>query len=129
MTWLALGALTGLLCLGAMLVAAGAVDLASGRYPTAVRTGGGLGWGRLRNGVVTWQAVYQTPDEMAAVLEWYSQRLSLPHSTTGQTDGSGCRMISVTALVYRLERTLAIVVCPRPPGTQVVVNQAARVLR
>lgn len=106
------------------------VGVALSRYPGSVRAADdGLSLEQVRQGVITRQAVYQTDDDFADVKDWYAERMHLAPASTLGPDSSGCAMMSQAELFYRFEHTLAVVLCARPHGTQVVVNEKLALVR
>jgi hypothetical protein len=117
-------------CALAAVSAQPVVGVALSRYPGSVRAADeGLRFEQFRQGIVTRQAVYQTGDELAVVKDWYAERMHLAPATTVNADSSGCAMMSQAEMVYRFEHTLAVVLCARPYGTQVVVNEKLALVR
>ena len=107
-----------------------ALGAALNRYPGSLRTADeGLRLEQLWQGAISRQAVYQTGSESAVVARWYAERMRLAPADILGPDASGCTLLSQAKRLHRFEHTLAVVVCARPHGTQVVVNEALVLVR
>lgn len=78
---------------------------------------------------LAWQITYWTDAPLERVRDWYAPRVG-PAPVWSDTQASGaCIMLSHADLVFRLEHTVAVVICDRPRGTRVVVTDVLRLLR
>ena len=117
--------------MGAGLAAGPALDRVDDRYPGAVRIADDvLDLRQLGQGVLQWQASYQTPDALLVVRQWYAARWQIsPASEQYLTGGDGCAWLTQSDLIVRLERTGAVLLCPLLGGTRVVVNERVALAR
>jgi hypothetical protein len=118
------------MCLAVLALAEPAVAAALIRYPGSIRAADdGLEFKQMGQGIITWQGVYESNVDAATVANWYADRLHVPPEDTFGPDSMGCTMMTQAELLYRVERAQVIVLCARPYGTQVVVNEKLTVWR
>ncbi len=112
----------------AMLAGAGRMaqvyaDELLGRYPGAVSTAAEeLDVDAAQPGKLTRQGEYQTADSLGVVQHWYATRLRLEPASDNFFGGK-CVWLTGSQRIYRFVRTVAVLLCERPDGTQVVVNE------
>jgi hypothetical protein len=119
-----------LMCLAVLALAEPAVAAALIRYPGSVRAvDDGLQFKQMGQGIITWQGVYESDADAVTVANWYAERLHVSLEDTFGPDSMGCTMMTQAELLYRVERAQVVVLCARPFGTQVVVNEKLTVWR
>ena len=125
-----LGLATLLTCAAAGAMVEPVLSAALSRYPGSIRVADqGLDLEQLWQGLITRQAVYQTGSEFSKVENWYMERMNLAPADSIGPDASGCTLLSQAEKVYWFEHTLAVVLCARPHGTQVMVNEKLALVR
>jgi hypothetical protein len=78
---------------------------------------------------LSWQVTYWTDAPLATVKDWYASRLGVSPVWSDLQASGECLMMSQADLLYRLEHTVAVVICNRPRGTRVVMTDVVRWLR
>lgn len=104
------------------------LDAIPGRYPGSVTEAGeGPDYGALWQGVVSWQAVSVTQNDLATVKSWYLQRLDIaPASDMNLAPVNDCIWLNQGKSTLLLTHTVTLLACSASAGTRIVVSHGVR---
>lgn len=72
-------------------------------------------------GILRQQSAYQTPDDLAQVLGWYTQQFGLGHE---RPQGENCVTMTRVNQYLVLQQSLTVTLCAHPTRTLIFINRS-----